>query len=213
MYFEDLAKLPVVHLYAGDIPNKPEYRTRNIVGLSFTQNDAWHIRHDIVHCHPLPDESVDSYQVEDVFEHIPYEKLEYVVADIHRILKKGGLFRLSVPDYRCDILYERSEKDHDGNIVFDPGGGGRYQRQQGRFGKTTVVDGGHVWFPVVESVKQLLRDIPFTSVEFLQYFDERSVPHIAPIDYSKGYIQRTPDHDVRVAKSFRPMSIVVDCVK
>ncbi len=33
------------------------------------------------------------------------------------------------------------------------------------------------------------------------------------IDYSKGYIYRTPDHDSRVKNPYRPMSIVVDCHK
>ena len=33
------------------------------------------------------------------------------------------------------------------------------------------------------------------------------------IDYSLGYIKRTPDNDKRVKKPRRPMSIVVDCYK
>ena len=33
------------------------------------------------------------------------------------------------------------------------------------------------------------------------------------IDYSLGYISRTPDNDDRVKNPYRPMSIVVDCYK
>lgn len=59
-------------------------------------------------------------------EHIKYTDLPDILNEIYRILKPGGLFRLSVPDYNCDILWERSEKDSNGKIRFDPGGGGSY---------------------------------------------------------------------------------------
>ena len=38
-------------------------------------------------------------------------------------------------------------------------------------------------------------------------------PIVNKIDYSYGYISRTPDHDERVQTPYRPMSIVVDCYK
>ena len=34
-----------------------------------------------------------------------------------------------------------------------------------------------------------------------------------PIDYSIGHVMRTPDHDERVKNPYRPMSLVVDCIK
>lgn len=73
--------------------------------------------------------------------------------------------------------------------------------------------GGHVWFPQYESVKELFKSTPFSSVEFLHYYDEHGAPHLNQIDYSKVYLQRTPDHDERVMHPYRPMSIVVDCIK
>ena len=42
-----------------------------------------------------------------------------------------------MPDYRCDILNERSKNDKNGNIIFDLGGGGKYHRR-----KKKVVGGG-----------------------------------------------------------------------
>ncbi|ORB37218.1 hypothetical protein BST39_19265 [Mycobacterium paraseoulense] len=191
----------------------PEYRSRQQVGLSLTQADEWHIRHDVTKPLPLSDESVDTYQSEDVFEHIAYGKIPATLFEIYRVLKKGGLFRLSLPDYRCDLLYERSVKDGEGNIVFDPFGGGAYKRRPPIFGKKTVVKGGHVWFPKFEDAAQLLRNTEFSSVEFLHYYDENGAPHTKPIDYSKGFVKRTPDNDERVSRPFRPMSIVVDCIK
>lgn len=213
MKFSELSSLPVVHLYAGDIPDKPEYRSTRRIGLSLKHDDGWHIRHDISKPLPIPDESVDTFQAEDVFEHIPYEKLPATLSEIFRVLKTEGLFRLSVPDYRCDILYNRSIKDANGNIVFDPLGGGTYRRKLLLYGEKRVLNGGHVWFPSYEKVLRLLRDTQFSSVDFLHYYDENWIGHTKPIDYTRGFVQRTPDHDARVSSPFRPMSIVVDCIK
>ena len=129
MKFSELSALPFVHLYAGDLPDMPEYRSSQKVGLSLTQDDQWHIRHDVSLPLPIADESVDLYQSEDVFEHIVYEKIPATIREIYRVLKKGGLFRLSVPDYRCDILAERALRDSEGNFLFDPLGGGAYKRR------------------------------------------------------------------------------------
>jgi SAM-dependent methyltransferase len=213
MKFSDISSRPSVSLYAGDIPDLPEYRSRPKVGLSLKRDDNWHIRHDITEPIPLPDGIADSYQSEDVFEHIEYSKLPFVIAEARRILKPGGLFRLSVPDYRCDVLRDRSLKDSAGNIVFDPLGGGAYRRRRWFFGEKQVVRGGHIWFPNYETVAALLQDVGFSSIEFLHYYDENGAPHTEPIDYTRGYVQRTPDNDRRVSNPFRPMSIVVDCLK
>ena len=197
-----------IFLYAGDIPINNFHYNNNIIGLSLNQNNNRHIKHNILKKHPFDDNSVDIYQAEDVFEHIDYNSLERVLKDIYRILKVNGLFRLSVPDYRCDVLYKRSIKDEVGNIIFDEAGGGSYNKDIQK-----VINGGHVWFPKYELVKYLLERIPFQKIEFLHYYDEKSIAHCSIIDYSKGYIQRTPDHDERVNNPYRPMSIVVDCYK
>ncbi|WP_157742831.1 methyltransferase domain-containing protein [Mycobacterium intracellulare] len=213
MKFSDLASLDSVNLYAGDVPDMPEYRSRQTIGLSLRRNDTRHIRHDVSKPLPIPDESVDSYQSEDVFEHVELKKLPATISEVYRVLKKGGLFRLSMPDYRCDILVDRSLKDADGNILFDPMGGGAYKRRPMFFGEKKVVRGGHVWFPKYETVFALLKDTPFSSVEFLHYYDENGVAYTKTIDYTKGFVKRTPDNDDRVSLPFRPMSIVVDCIK
>jgi len=203
--FSDVKGLGMVSLYAGNIPYNLNYRK---IGLSITKNDKNHIRHDITNAHDVADNSVDIYQAEDVFEHIEYDKLDSVVKDIYRILKPGGLFRLSVPDYRCDVLFDRAVKDDGGEIIFDPFGGGDYSQQTKK-----VINGGHVWFPTYEKVKKLLSCAPFSKIEFLHYYDENDQPHCNRIDYSRGFVQRTPDHDQRVSDPYRPMSIVVDCYK
>ena len=204
--FNDIRNNDYIYLYAGDIPNKEEYNKEGIVGLSLTHTDYRTIKHDITKAFLLNDNTVDIFQAEDVFEHIEYEKLVQVINEIYRVLKPGGIFRLSVPDYRCDILYERSLKDHNGRIIFDRDGGGGFKD-----GK--VVEGGHVWFPTYETVKELINKSMFNIYKFYHYYDETGKSITENIDYSIGYIQRTPDHDERVRNPYRGMSIVCDCVK
>jgi SAM-dependent methyltransferase len=201
--FLRLAKQDHIFLYAGDVPPSANYR--KFIGLSLRKSDAQHIKHDVLKALPLMDNCVDVYQAEDVFEHILPTELPAVINDIYRVLKPGGIFRLSVPDYRCDVLRERSHKDEHGNPLFDPGGGGAYVN-----GK---VVGGHVWFPVYESVRAIIQQTRFSDVVFYHYYDESGAPIARPIDYSIGYVQRTPDNDARVQSPYRPLSIVLDCRK
>ncbi|OOM77953.1 hypothetical protein CLPUN_21260 [Clostridium puniceum] len=163
--FNDILKLDSINLYAGDIQkNRKEYS--KYIGLSITYEDYRHIKFDITEEHPINDNIVDSYQAEDVFEHIEREKVVKVINDIYRILKpEKGFLRISISDYRCDILYNRSEKDSEGKIIFDQYGGGDFID-----GK--VINGGHVWFPTYEIVKQILEESLFTEYEFLHYYDE-----------------------------------------
>lgn len=190
-------------LYAGDVPEMAEYT--GWIGLSLTQHNDRHIQHDITCPLPFPENSVDAFQAEDVIEHIQYDMLVPVINEIYRVLKPGALFRLSVPDYGCDVLRDRSLKDAEGNIIFDPGGGG------------TLWNPGHVWFPDIEKVYRLLEKTNFYShgtMDFLHYWNVRRPDFVVrQIDYSKGIVRGTPDFDDRVKSPYRPMSIVVDLYK
>ncbi|MHC4112538.1 MAG: glycosyltransferase family protein, partial [Planctomycetota bacterium] len=200
--WEQVKQMPAIRLYAGDVPAQKEYE--GVVGLSLTHNDHNHIRHDITKPFPLADNTIDSFQAEDVFEHIQYERLLPIVNEIYRVLKPGGLFRLSVPDYGCDVLHSRCKKNEQGRILFDPGGGG------------TPDDPGHVWFPKIDRVRQLLEQTKFhesETIEFLHYYDMDGTFITKPIDYTKGHVTRTPDFDERVRNPYRPMSLVVDLTK
>ena len=171
-------------LYAGDVPDRPEYD--GLLGLHLGQKDDRHIHCDIRERHPFDDNSVDSYQSEDVFEHIEYDLLPGIIADIYRILKPGGLFRLSVPDYDNPLMLARCNLQ-DGVIVLD----------------REVPD--HKWFPTVGLIKELFigLDFKFRISKIVQCY-----MWVGRIDYSKGYVQRTLENDERGA-----ISIVIDCIK
>lgn len=212
--FDDIRNDKNIYLYCGNLPNNRRVKTRlNFIGLSLhvtKRTREYTIQHDLTKPLNLRDNTVDIVQSEDVFEHIDYSVLPSVINEIYRCLKPNGLFRLSIPDYRCDILFDRTEKHPDGTLRFDPGGGGSYDDAQHK-----VVNGGHVWFPTHDSVRKLLETSDFKKgkIEFLHYTDSNNVGICHPIDYSKGYIQRTPDHDERTKNPRRPFSIVVDCYK
>jgi len=192
-------------LYAGTIDRAfPQSSTH--YGVTPFRSSTRNIQHDIRDPFPIPDNSVQIFQSEDVFEHLVYEDVPSILSEIHRVLRPGGLLRFSVPDYRCPILRDRSVKDENGKILFDPGGGGRFED-----GK--VVGGGHLWFPVYEDIKNLFDNSPFGSVQYLHYTEKNGHSVLNPIDYTLGNVKRTPDYDERAASPRIALSIVVDVRK
>jgi SAM-dependent methyltransferase len=195
-------------LYAGRLSRYlPQYRTH--IGLTPFFPSSRNIGFDVTEPLPIPDSCIDIYQAEDVFEHIEYDKLPAVFDEIYRVLKPGGYFRLSVPDYRFDQYRDRSLRGPEGEFLFDPGGGGSYE-------KGVVVGGGHVWFPTFELVDELFRQSSFAdggTVNFLQYNAPDGTSVLNRVDARRGYVQRVPDNDPRVAADPRPISIVVDAFK
>lgn len=199
--WEDVKKQTPLRLYIGDITDDMR---KGWIGLSIEKGDHLHIVQDITRPLPLNDNFVDAFQAEDVFEHIPYGQLPEVINELYRVLKPGGYFRLSIPDYGCDVLQNRSVKDEFGRLVFDEGGGG------------TIENPGHVWFPRIDSVVNLVEKTKFHTagkVNYLHYYRMDGQPVLNTIDHSKGIVKRTPDYDQRVTKPRRPMSIVVDMIK
>ena len=195
-------------LYAGKLRRAlPQFATH--FGVTPFYASTRNIEHDVSKPFPIPDDSVAVFQSEDVFEHIELAKMVPIFNEIHRVLMPGGLFRLSLPDYHFDQYIQRCQRGPGGDIVFDPGGGGEFV--DGR-----VIGGGHVWFPKIEIVRDLFSESLFGgrgAVKFLQYNNGDGTFKLDSIDYSLGYIQRTPDHDARVMDHPRPISIVVDARK
>ena len=207
MTWDRLMELPTRRLYAGNLArNLPQYGTH--YGLTPFIPAPRNIAHDVRRPYPIPDNSIDAYQSEDVFEHVERSEFVPIVDEIHRVLKPGGLFRLSLPDYHFDIYRDRTLRDPDGKLLFDPGGGGDLDT----LGQ--VQDGGHLWFPVIDLVREMIEESRFAGhASYLHYTNADGTFVMAPIDYRLGHIQRTPDHDDRVRDRPRPLSIVVDMRK
>ena len=195
-------------LYAGKLRRAlPQFATH--MGVTPFYASTRNINHDVAAPFPIPTASVEVFQSEDVFEHIDLAKMVPLFNEIHRVLRPGGLFRLSLPDYHFDRYLQRCVRGPQGELLFDPGGGGEFV--DGR-----VIGGGHVWFPTIELVRDLFNRSLFGAhgaVKYLHYNNADGTFELNPIDYGLGYIQRTPDHDARVADRPRPISIVVDARK
>jgi|GEM_PF-749684 predicted O-methyltransferase YrrM len=198
-----------VRLYAGSLSKQA--KKDGWIGLAFHRSDAQHIKQDLTKPFPIPDQVVDYFQSEDVFEHIePSELLAVTFPEIYRVMKPGGFIRISMPDYRCDYLIDRCWKDENGKPYYDPQGGGKWDAHRQK-----VTPGGHVWLPTYEKLRALIELSPLGKCQahWLHYYDTNGQAVMNEIDYSKGYIMRTPDHDNRVKNPRRPLSIVLDLYK
>ena len=119
MTFERLDLSKQITLYAGDICDEEHLKNPNLYGLSIHKADKRHILADITNEYPLPDNSIYSYQAEDVLEHIEPQKLVDTINEIYRILG-DGVFRICLPDYNSPYLKNISMKSKEGRILFDP---------------------------------------------------------------------------------------------
>lgn len=201
--WDDIKKKEKVRLYAGDIGTEFGYYPDDyVICLSLTNNNYRSLKHDITYPYPIEDCSIDSYQIEDVIEHIEKDKVVQILNEIYRVLRVGGYLRLSLPDYNSPILLNRSFLTKTGKVVFDPGGGGKYID-----GK--VCEGGHVWFPTYYLVKELLSQSEFKEYKFYRYHNQKGSVYCEDIDYEMGYISRTKEHSLNK----EDVSIVVDCYK
>lgn len=212
MEFNQLKKKKEIHLYAGDLSDHllQNAGNKDFIGLSLNQDDKNHIKFDITKKFPIENNTVDTFCAEDVMEHIYYENQVGIFNEIYRVLKPGGIFRLAVPDYRCDFIFNRTIKYKNGELKFDPGGGGKYSKLRRK-----VINRGHVWFPKYENVKEIFEASLFekNKVDFLHYYTDKDQFTMKDINYDVCFISRTPDYDSRVANPRRPLSIVVDATK
>ena len=82
----------------------------------------------------LPDESCDIVFCSHVIEHIPHTRLPHVLAEINRVLKVGGLFRVLTPDLakvakayvERDAEFFRAAASEDESLRTDLGIGGMF---------------------------------------------------------------------------------------
>jgi len=165
-------------------------RPENQKDGSFFKAKPYTVYHDLLQPFPLKNECVDGVLSEDCFEHIEEHHYPKILTEIYRILKKGGLFRLAVPDYR-------SPKDRFClRLGFDPR------------------DSLHVTLTTWNLLKKYTHKCPFETVEYQNYWEGDKFIQ-KKIDYARGYVRRTPDNDPRNT-SDRPLhvtSLVVDLIK
>lgn len=206
------------HLYFGNLTTgERQYASGRFVGLALAPQHSQEIRHDARQKLPVADNSVERIQSQDVFEHLAYDELPAIFDDIHRALKPGGIFRLSLPDYGSPFLLRRCVFDEQGRILADLRMGGRVAwDRKGRQRKVEFLPDGnaHLWFPTWELVWGLIRRSTIehcAAIRFHHYFVNREEYVMQDYPEEEMFVMRAPPHDQRGGGL--PISLIVDFVK
>jgi len=97
------------YLYFGSLGlHERQYQIVNFIGLALQPAHDREMRHNLTDPLPFGDASIAKVQAQDVLEHVPFDKAAFVLDEIYRVLRPGGVFRLSVPDYRSPVQKRRS---------------------------------------------------------------------------------------------------------
>lgn len=95
-----------IHLGCGPI------NAQGFINIDLKPYSHIHYIQDVETLSMFPDESADLIYASHVLEHISHSKLSEVLKEWHRVLKRGGILRLSVPDFEKIInIYLSEEKD------------------------------------------------------------------------------------------------------
>ena len=122
----------------------------------------------------IPDGSVDLIYASHVLEHFGRWEYMDVLREWHRVLRAGGVLRLSVPDFAAcaKIYYERGLEDGLNGLIGLISGGQRNPLDQHRM----IFD--------EELLSHALRNIGFTSTH---RWDWRKTEHADVDDYAQAY--------------------------
>ncbi len=205
------------YLYYGSLgPHERQYQVPNFTGLALNPVHDREMAHNAVEALPFADNSIAKIQSQDVFEHLAFDRLPFVLDEIYRVLKPGGVLRLSVPDYRSPVLKRRSVYDHRGRVTGDlmMGATPWFDAATGEARVNFSNDGdAHIWFPRYELITHLIlkSEIRKSMIRFYQGFLDDQTFLAEPIPDDEMFVQRALPHDRR--SGGMPVSIVVDFTK
>ncbi len=205
------------YLYFGSLgQHERQFQIPNFIGLALAPAHDREIKHDLAGPLPYPDNSIAKIQAQDVLEHLAFEKVPFVLDEIYRVLKPGGIFRLSVPDYRSPVQKRRSLYDARGRVIGDlmMGASSYFDPATGDAKVRFSQDGeAHLWFPRYEMVTHLVlkSEIRKARIHFYQAFFDDHTYLCEPVPENEMFVQRAAPHDRRAGGA--PTSIIADFVK
>ena len=205
------------YLYFGSLGlHERQYQIPNFTGLALNPAHDREIQHNFADPLPFADRSIAKIQAQDVLEHVAFEKVPAILDEIHRVLRPGGTFRLSVPDYRSPVLKRRSIYDARGRVIGDLLMGATSYLDQAT-GEARVRFSGdgdaHLWFPRYELITHLVlkSEIRKAAIHFYQAFLDDHSYLCEPVPENEMFVQRAAPHDRRAGGA--PTSIIADFVK
>jgi SAM-dependent methyltransferase len=219
--------MPEKYLYYGNLGvTEKQFQIEKFVGLALYPKNDREIKHNALDTLPFDNESISKIQSQDVFEHLPYKSIPKIFDDIYRVMRTGGVFRLSVPDYRSPLLKRRSIYDYRGNVLGDLLMGAKVsydytEAQKTGFNPEHPIkvefsgDGdAHIWFPRYESILDLIIHSKIRhcrEIVFYQYYLSDYTYVCDSVPENEMYVMRCAPNDER--SNGKPISIVVDFVK
>jgi len=206
------------YLYFGSLGlHERQYQVPNFVGLALHPAHDREVAHDATAALPFADATIAKVQAQDVLEHLPLDRVPFVLDEIYRVLKPGGVFRLSVPDYRSPVMKRRSIYDARGRVTGDMlmGATPYFDDTTGDARVRFSEDGhAHVWFPRYELITHLILKSEIRKsgeIKFYQCFLDDHTYLCEPVPENEMYVQRAAPHDKRAGGA--PISIVADFTK
>lgn len=93
----------MLKLVIGTGPWTPQ---ENTIGLDILPGFHPDVLRDINKGLPFDSDKFDEILIEHVLEHIEHKDADFVMSEIHRVLKPGGIVRIEVPYWKDDIAVE-----------------------------------------------------------------------------------------------------------
>jgi SAM-dependent methyltransferase len=205
------------YLYFGSLgQHERQFQVPNFVGLALDPAHDREIKHNLTDPLPYPGDSIAKIQAQDVLEHLPFDKVPFVLDEIYRVLRPGGIFRLSVPDYRSPVQKRRSIYDARGRIIGDllMGAASYLDQATGDVRVRFTEDGdAHLWFPRYELITHLVlkSELRKARIHFYQGFIDDHGYLCEPLPDDEMFVVRAAPHDRRAGGA--PTSIIADFVK
>ena len=205
------------YLYFGSLgQHERQFQVPNFIGLALEPAHDREVRHNLTDPLPYSENSIAKIQAQDVLEHLSFDKVPFVLDEIYRVLKPGGTFRLSVPDYRSPVQKRRSLYDARGRVIGDlMMGASSYFDPVTGDAKVRFAQNGdaHLWFPRYELITHLVlkSEIRKARIHFYQAFIDDHSYLCEPVPENEMFVQRAAPHDRRAGGA--PTSIIADFVK
>ena len=139
-------------------------------------SDHPHIDHrfDIRDLAVFPDEYADLVYASHVLEYFDRHEVVSVLTDWHRVLKKGGILRIAVPD--IEALIELYQRIHDLDRILGP-----------LYGRWEVSEDLVIYHKTVYDFDSLARLLTAVGFDNPRRYDWRQTEHRHHDDYSQAY--------------------------